>query len=44
MIFFPHQAIFIPPPPPGVGGYFPIYRPLLKIVSLLLRLEHGFGL
>jgi hypothetical protein len=27
-----------------VGGYFPIYRPLLKIVSLLLRLEHGFGL
>jgi hypothetical protein len=26
MIFFPHQAIFIPPPPGG--GYFPIYRPL----------------
>ncbi len=27
MIFFPHQAIFIPPPPGG--GYFPKYRPLL---------------
>ena len=28
MIFFPHQAIFIPPPPGG--GYFPIYRPLVE--------------
>jgi hypothetical protein len=28
MIFFPHQAIFIPPPPGG--GYFPIYRPLAR--------------
>ncbi len=27
MIFFPHQAIFIPPPR---GRYFPIYRPLVE--------------
>ena len=32
MIFFPHQAIFIPPPPGG--GYFPKYRPLVESALL----------
>jgi hypothetical protein len=35
MIFFPHQAIFIPPPRGGGGGggYFPTYRPLLPSLN-----------
>ncbi len=36
MIFFPHQALFIPPPPGG--GYFPIYRPLLWSQTFSKRL------